>query len=228
MPMTGIISTSMMEMVDRIKIGRDLGCRDFQIALPCWGALNDDEVVSFFQTICGQFPDCRFIHYNNGPRSKKLCTIDLYVKLASLIPNLVAVKYSTSNMYEINDIVTADCPLAFYMVDGGYTYGIMKGSCGLLNSFASIDMKLAWRYFRSGQNKDYETLLKLDSYFIELNACFGIVDREVIDSAFDKTIERVADAGFNNALYPPYKGLNEEEFAAIDQGMKAVLKKYKI
>ena len=67
MPMTGIISTSMMEMVDRIKIGRDLGCKDFQIALPCWGALNDDEVVGFFQSICSQFPDCRFIHYNNGP-----------------------------------------------------------------------------------------------------------------------------------------------------------------
>jgi dihydrodipicolinate synthase/N-acetylneuraminate lyase len=84
------------------------------------------------------------IHYNNGPRFKKQCTIGLYVKLASLVLNLVAVKYSTANMYEINGIVTAECPLAFYLVDGGYTYGIMKGQCGFLNSFTSIDMNLAW------------------------------------------------------------------------------------
>jgi len=59
MPMAGIISTSMMEMIDRIKIGRDMGCRDFQIALPCWDGLSDDEVISFFKIICGRFPDWR-------------------------------------------------------------------------------------------------------------------------------------------------------------------------
>jgi hypothetical protein len=48
-----------------------------------------------------------------------------------------------------------------------------------------------------------------------------------MDSAFDKTIEKVAGSSFNNALYPPYTGLNEKEFAEIEKGMKAVLAKYK-
>jgi dihydrodipicolinate synthase/N-acetylneuraminate lyase len=228
MPMTGIISTSLMEMLDRIAIGRELGCRDFQIALPCWGALSDAEVLDFFRLVCGRFPDCRFIHYNNGPRSKKLCTIDLYLKLAAAVPNLVAVKYSTSNMYEIYSIVSADCPLAFYMVDGGYTYGAMLGTCGFLNSFAAIDADLAWKYFYAGQNRDYPTLLDLDLYYKELNDCFLPVTREVIDSAMDKTIERVANNQFSNTLYPPYQGLTEEEFALIDRGMKAVRTKYRL
>ncbi len=227
MPMTGIISTSMMEMKERIRIGRELGCRDFQIALPCWGALNDDEVLGFFKAVCGEFPDCRFIHYNNGPRSKKLCKIDLYVKIAGQIPNLVAVKYSTDKMYEIYNIVTADCPLTFYLVDAGYTYGALKGPCGFLNSFASIDMDLAWQYFYAGQNRDFETLFRLDSYYKELVNAFDKITREVMDSALDKSIERVADAGFNNTLYPPYNGLTEEEFAEVDARMKASREFYK-
>jgi dihydrodipicolinate synthase/N-acetylneuraminate lyase len=227
MPMVGIISTSMMEILDRIKIARDLGCKDFQIAFPCWGALNDEEVLNFFKIICEQFLDCRFIHYNNGPRSKRLCKIDIYMKLAEEVSNLVAVKYSTGNIGEISNILKADSPLTFYMVDTNYTFGSMKGTCGFLNSFASIDMDLAWEYFCAGQNRDYETLLHLDSFYKELNGCFDIIDRELIDSAFDKTIERVADHSFRNTLYPPYKGLTEEEFKIIDGRMKIVVAKYK-
>jgi dihydrodipicolinate synthase/N-acetylneuraminate lyase len=66
------------------------------------------EVIDFFKTLGSRFPDCRFIHYNNGPHLKKLCKIDLYKELAKEVPNLVAVKYSTPNMYEIHGIVTAD------------------------------------------------------------------------------------------------------------------------
>lgn len=49
----------------------------------------------------------------------------------------------------------------------------------------------------------------------------------MIDSAYDKSIERVADNNFNNALYPPYKGLTEDEFATLDNKMEAVINKYK-
>lgn len=228
MPMTGIISTSMMEILDRIKIAGDLGCKDFQVAFPCWGALSDAEVISYFMTICSQYPDYRFIHYNNGLRSKRLCKIDMYQKLANEIPNLVAVKYSTGNMSEIHGIVTADCPITFYLVDNGYTYGSMKGVCGLLNSFASVDMQLAWKYFNAGQRRDYSVLLDLDSYYRELSNCFNIIDRELIDSAYDKTIERVADPDFSNKLYSPYQGLNENEFAEINKNMKGIRKKYRM
>lgn len=227
MPMVGVISTSIMEIMERILIAKNLGCRDFQIALPCWGALTDDEVIDYFKMVCGSFPDCRFIHYNNGSRSKKLVTIDLYMKLADIVPNLVAAKYSTQNLTEIYAIVTADCPIAFYLVDAGYTYGALVGECGFLNSFYSIYPELAWKYFYAGQNKELETLMKGDLFYKEASGCFGFLSRQMIDSAYDKSIERVADNNFNNALHPPYKGLSEDEFATLDNMMKAVIIKYK-
>ena len=227
MPMVGIISTSMMEMMDRIAQAASMGCRDFQVALPCWGALSDDEVIGFFKTLSKEFPDSRFIHYNNGARSKTLCTIDLYVELAREVPNLVAAKYSTANIYEIYGMVTTDCPIAFYLVDAAYAFGAAKGRCGLLNSFASLDMELAWRYFHAGQNKDLEVLSDLGSMSIEIASCFRSLPREFIDSAYDKTVERVADPAFSNSLYPPYTGLSEPQFEAVDAKIKAVLAAYR-
>ena len=228
MPMTGIISTSMMEMIKRIKIAKDLGCKDFQIALPCWGALTDDEVINFFKSICGQFPDCRFMHYNNGLRSKKLCTIDLYVKLAKEVPNLVAAKYSTPNMFEIFKIVTTDCPITFFFIDHGYVCGAMLGECALIPSYGCINFELAWKHFYAGQgpNIDHETLAEMYSYVMELNKCFNHISPTHIDAAYDKSIERVADPNFNNSLYPPYIGLSEEDFDILNTKMLAVKEKY--
>lgn len=186
MPMVGVISTSMMEIMERIEIAKNLGCRDFQIPLPCWGALTDDEVIDYFKMVCGSFPDCRFLHYNNGPRSKKLVTIDLYVKLADIVPNLVAAKYLTQNFTEIYGIVTANCSIAFYLVDTGYTYGALVGECGFLNSFYSIYPELAREYFYAEKNKDIETLIKGDLFYKEASVCFGFLNRQMIDSAYEK------------------------------------------
>lgn len=74
--------------------------------------------------VCGSFPDCRFLHYNNGSRSKKLVTIDLYVKLADIVPNLVAAKYLTQNLSEIYGIVTANFLLLFIWWIQGIRMGL--------------------------------------------------------------------------------------------------------
>lgn len=226
MPMTGIISTSMREMSNRIAMARDLGCRDFQLALPCWGALSDSEVFTFFKTVCRTFQDCRFINYNNGPRSKTKVTVDQFLRLEKEIPNLAGVKYSSSDIYEIYSIATAETSLAFYLVDNGYTYGAMNGEVGFLNSFASVNFNLSWKYFEAGQKKDFKTLNLLSNYFFELNKSFSCVEGDLMDSAFDKTIERVADDSFNNTVYPPYECVKETEFQQIRESMQKTVKKY--
>ena len=50
-PMVGVISLSLPTIVARIEAARELGVRQFQISLPSWGALNDDELVAFFDAV---------------------------------------------------------------------------------------------------------------------------------------------------------------------------------
>ena len=74
---------------------------------------------------------------------------------------------------------------------------------------------------------DYETLLHGDAFYREASGCFSFMERPLIDSAYDKSIERVADPDFDNKLYPPYMGLTEEEFDRLNKSMREVIEKYK-
>ena len=107
-PITGVISLSQAEMINRLNIAYELGIRDFQISFPSWGALTDEEVLVFFHDVCDCFPDCHFMHYNNGGRSKKLLKANDYIKLADEIPNLAAVKFMNDSLEDIINVVRAD------------------------------------------------------------------------------------------------------------------------
>ena len=50
----------------------------------------------FFKTVCGAFPDSRFLHYNL-PLAKRIIGGHEYHRLAEAVPNLVATKNSTTD-----------------------------------------------------------------------------------------------------------------------------------
>ena len=90
-PMVGVIALSTANVIERVAFAYETGFRVFQIALPAWGALNDREVMTFFQDVCGAFPAAQFLHYNL-PRAKRLLTGADYRRLIDAVPNLVATK----------------------------------------------------------------------------------------------------------------------------------------
>ena len=53
-PMIGLISLSMRTTIERIERCLDQGLRTFQFALPVWGALNDNELATFFREVLGR------------------------------------------------------------------------------------------------------------------------------------------------------------------------------
>ena len=112
-PTIGIVSLSFITKLQRIERAYSLGIRDFQFALPSWGALSDRELFSFFHNMCDTFSDCRFLHYNLIS-SKRLLTIKEYEALSEEIPNFVGVKYSTDDMRIIHGLLNSTCQLQFF------------------------------------------------------------------------------------------------------------------
>ncbi len=51
--MVGVIGLSTAQIVERIEYAHDVGFRIFQISLPSWGPLADDELLRFFSDTCG-------------------------------------------------------------------------------------------------------------------------------------------------------------------------------
>ena len=96
-PMIGVIGLSTANIVERLRIAYEIGFRTFQISLPSWGPLTDDEVLRFFVDVCGTFPDAPFLHYNL-PRTKRVLTGVHYARLIGEVPNLVATKNTAGGL----------------------------------------------------------------------------------------------------------------------------------
>ena len=217
-PMLGLISLSLPTIVDRIRRGRALGFRLFQLSLPSWGMLNDRELDAFFAETCGRFPDCRFHHYNLL-RTKRLLTAVEYRRLAAAHPNFIGVKASTSDPAVLADLLTMAPRLRFFFTEMGYALARRTHETGLLISLASVNPRRA-KQFVAGPDAQREADV-LD--FRAMGAALQEIsaNRFHIDGAYDKMLFRMSDPTFPLRLLPPYAHATEEDFARFKAAVPA-------
>lgn len=210
-PQIGVISLSLPHVIERFRFAYDQGIRMFQISLPCWGALDEQERLLFFETVCGAFPDCRFLHYNL-PRAKVVVGGAEYRRIADSVPNLVATKNSTSDYLRVADLMKNAGDLQHFLVESSFAFGCLLGECSLLCSFSGLFPRTTERFFEAGRARDLETLFKLHTLLNNVNV-FANCRREMIDGAYDKVHVWLKDPDFPIRMLPPYIGLTPEEAA---------------
>jgi dihydrodipicolinate synthase/N-acetylneuraminate lyase len=222
-PMVGVISLSMATILRRIQSVRDeLGVRLFQVSLPSWGALEDQEVRSFFDDVLGRFEDCQFLHYNLL-RTKRLVTGAEYAAIAADHPNLVATKNSTDSMQRIRELTECAPMLRHFLNERGFVYGSLIGEPGLLMSIASLNLDRAQQFFDAGCTRDVATLVRLDEDLHRISAEFAAVvggGATRIDGAYDKVLWWFHDRRFPLRLLPPYAGASEDSAQKFGQFLR--------
>lgn len=217
-PMLGVISLSLPTIVDRIRRGHAMGFRIFQLSLPSWGALNDQELDAFFAETCGRFPDCQFHHYNLL-RTKRLLTSVEYRRLTAAHPNFIGVKASTSDPAVLADLLTVSPRLRFFFTEMGYAIARRTHDAGLLISIASVNYERAKQFVAGDDVRREADVVDLRAVGAALKeACAG---RYHIDGAFDKMLFRVSDPAFPLRLLPPYAHASEEDFARFKAAIPA-------
>ena len=210
-PQVGIISLSMQHMIDRIAWCYDRGIRMFQISMPSWGELDDAEMLLFFKTVCGQFPDCRFLHYNNR-RAKRVLTGMDYRRICDEVANLVAIKFSTYDYAKVKDVMTNAPEIQPFLLENGFAMGCTIGECSLLCSWDLLCPKTTRRFYEAGLRCDFDELFRITYEFDSASRkLFGQCKRQMIDPAYDKTMAWLRDPEFSNRILPPYIGMSEEE-----------------
>jgi dihydrodipicolinate synthase/N-acetylneuraminate lyase len=204
-PMVGVISLALATVVERIEWSSALGIRDFQISLPCWGALSDHEVDIFFRETCGRFPSCRFLHYNLR-RSNRVLTGNDYARLCQAHPNLVAVKFGGDHDTRINMLQNAP-ELQYFFTEPGYASMRDEFECGLLASYACIDFSLARAFFNARGTHLRKLANKMDRIGQKLRDMVGQAGH--MDGAYDKLIIKTHLPDFPLRLLPPYTSLED-------------------
>jgi 4-hydroxy-tetrahydrodipicolinate synthase len=210
-PMLGLISLSQQTVLGRLAWARDtLGVKLFQVSLPSWGALEQPELLRFFNDVLGTFEDCEFLHYNL-PRAKRLVTADEYATIAGRHPNLVATKNSTDSTQRIRDLMERAPMLQHFFNERGFLYGSLLGECGLLMSLASINFSQAQSYFRAGCSRDVDSLVPMEGELHAISREFAhAVGPAHIDGAFDKVLWWLHEPRFPLRLLPPYEGATDD------------------
>lgn len=211
-PMIGVISMSLPTVIERIAWARGQGCRDFQISLPSWGALNDRELDTFFAETCGRFTDCRFLHYNLQ-RTGRLLTAADYRRLAAAHANLLWVKSSTPDPEIIREFMALQPRLRFFFNERGYPAARRLGECGYLISIGSVHPQVAHRLVAADDAERARLVVGIQAMGAKLRELAA--SRFHMDGAYDKLLYKVSDPAFPLRLLPPYQGATEEDFAAF-------------
>ncbi len=213
-PMVGAIGLSTGNVVERLRIAHDLGFRDFQISLPSWAALTDEEVLRYFVDVCGSFPDSSFMHYNSA-RTRRVLTGREYRWLVEAIPNLVATKIISSDLSVVGSAVRDAPELMHFLAESTIAHGSIFGECALLGTYAMLAPRHAWALLEAAQAGRLAEAAAIGTWFEGLNRELFeplFVDPRV-DGAYDKVIARLAGVSdLPLRMLSPYRCIADDEF----------------
>ena len=169
------------------------------------------EALGFFRTVCGAFPEARFLHYNL-PRAKRIIKGPEYDRICDHVPNLVATKNSSTDYARTADLMRHATRLQHFFLEGNFAMGCTLGECSLLCSYDALFPQTTWRFFEAGVRCDLPELFRITRLFVECgDDLFAHCERDMIDGSFDKTFVWLRDPAFSNRMLPPYIGLSPEE-----------------
>jgi dihydrodipicolinate synthase/N-acetylneuraminate lyase len=205
---------STAQVVERIAVAYEIGFRVFQIALPLWGVLTDNETLTFFKDVCGTFPDAKFLHYNTAHSKRVLLTED-YLRIEAEVPNLVATKFESASPIETRKLVT-QTSLQHFLGEGNFPWGCLHGECSLLAFTAPLSPARTRRFFDLGVTGQiaelFQQAAEIDSVVDALYS--PVVDLPLVDGAYDKILARASGFEMPLRMLSPYDGCDIATYEA--------------
>ncbi len=217
-PQVGVIGLSTAAVRERITFAYNMGFRMFQISLPCWGAVNDREMLRFFQDVCGAFPHANFLHYNLM-RAKRLLTAQEYRRIADVVPNLVATKNTGTTVSSTAELLRLAPELQHFLGEAMFPTGCLHGTCSLLSSFGPMIPSRTKQFFEYGTSGQIEKLFRFQKdYLTVVEDVIAPMRRQALmDGAYDKVLVRLGGVEMPLRLLSPYDTFSEEVYEECRQ-----------
>jgi dihydrodipicolinate synthase/N-acetylneuraminate lyase len=211
----GVIGLSTANILERLEFAYRTGFRIFQISLPSWGALNDREMLRFFQDVSGAFPDARFLHYNLM-RTKRLLTAADYRRIADVVPNLAATKNTGTDVSTTAALIRQTREIQHFLGETMFPTGCLWGECSLLSSFGALIPAKTREFFEYGRTRQIDKLFGFQKEYLDkVGLLLEVMLRHNrIDGAYDKLFVRLAGLDMPLRLLSPYEALPDDVYEA--------------
>jgi dihydrodipicolinate synthase/N-acetylneuraminate lyase len=212
-PQVGVIALSTAQVKERIGFAHKIGFRAFQISLPSWGVLNDNEVMRFFEDVCGAFPDSKFLHYNLM-RTKRLLGAADYRRIVERVPNLCATKNTGTTPHSTLELLRGTPEIQHFLGEAMFAQGCLLGECSLLSSFGPMIPRKSNELFELGRTRQVEKLAEASAAYLRMteDVIAPLRKKALIDGAYDKVLVRLGGVDMPIRLLSPYESFTEADF----------------
>jgi dihydrodipicolinate synthase/N-acetylneuraminate lyase len=215
----GITGTSTGGVLRRAAMAVDRGADAFQVALPPWIALTDDEVVRFLEALASAHPGVPIVHYNVA-RAGRLLDGPLYRRVADAVPELIGAKITGADD-ELWSGLRAHAPdLGFLVGETLLPRRMADGARGTCSSYIYYAPAVMLELFAAsatggGETAATERLLRRLHAF-EAEAIDPLAERGFVDAAIDKAFAEAAGwLPMSRVVREPYSSVPAEEVRAL-------------
>ncbi len=216
-PMIGVMGSSSAQILDRLRAAYDLGVRSFQLSLPYWGRCTMKEILYFFDSICPDYEDCCFLHYN-CEKTKRMLNADEYADIAARFPNITATKNIVDSVKDIFELVTKSPQIMHFFMEYGFGIASLLGlEAGLVVAPASTNWKKARKFYNACRSADVVHIRNMLPALIQIQETLikTVGPEGHMDGTYDKIYARMAFPDFPLRLRQPYTAASEETYQSM-------------
>jgi len=141
----GVNHTSAQIALARLKRTTQLKPGGFQVVLPDWYPLSDDETLTFFERIAEAAGSIGLVLYN-PPHAKKLVGPELYGRICGTIPQLIGIKVAPPNKEWFDNVQQQAPNLAIFVPGHNLATGFGWGAAGSYSNVACLQPAGAARW----------------------------------------------------------------------------------
>jgi 4-hydroxy-tetrahydrodipicolinate synthase len=195
--------------LERLKRTTQMKPSGFQIVLPDWYPLTDDETITFLSKVAEASGAIGLVLYN-PPHAKRVLGPDIYGRICREIPRLIGIKVAPPNK-EWFDRVQQQAPeLAIFVPGHHLATGYQWGAAGSYSNVACLQPAGATHWYEL-MKKDIASAVALErriQEFLQLH----IIPTDYCNAAKDKFMAAIGDwADVGTRLRWPYRFVPESE-----------------
>ena len=209
----GASHTSAQISRERLRRAKSLGPSAFQVILPDWFAVTDDEAVRFLEAMAAEADPIGLVLYN-PPHAKRVLAPETITMLAARIPNLVGVKVAAGDRAWFERLGQTAKRLSVFTPGHHLATHHPLGSSGAYSNVACLSPGKAQRWFEIIQRDPPAALAmqsRLHAFFDEHITPY-IAERRYMNGAVDKLLASIGDwAPLTTRMRWPYRSIPPED-----------------